>query len=66
MASWYKLFSTRFKELGFRNMGDHWRLVALDDDPDGEKCTVVGPQYHSKAELLADLERYARENWGLV
>ena len=47
---------TRYQELGYRNDGrDLWRIYALDGD-----CPV-GPYYVSKAELLADLERYARE-----
>ena len=48
--------TTRFAELGYRNEAHGlWRIVALD----GEQS--VGPYYASKAELLADLERYARE-----
>jgi len=47
---------TRYQELGYRNDGqDLWRIYSTDDE------RAVGPYYASKAELLADLERYARE-----
>lgn len=52
---------TRFKELGYRKtMPGLWRFV------DAETGADVGPQYRTKAELLADLERYARDSWGLA
>ncbi len=38
-----------------------WRFVWTGD---GGQVTV-GPQYRTKAELLADLTRYATEVWGL-
>lgn len=52
---------TRFPELMFANLsGRHgWSFFASDTQ------SRVGPIYHSKAELLADLTRYAREGWGL-
>lgn len=36
-----------------------WRWI------DMETAAIVGPQYHTRAEALADLEWYAFENWGL-
>lgn len=48
---------TRYLELGYRNDGRGlWRIYALDGTP-----AAVGPHYASKAELLADLNRYAKE-----
>ena len=45
---------TRYKELCYhKDAPGLWRIYA-----DGN---VVGPQYRTKAELLADLERYALE-----
>lgn len=52
--------ATRFAQLGYRqDFRACWRVVDL------ESGSSVGPQYRTRAELLADLERYARENWGL-
>ena len=49
---------TRFPELGYRQDGPGlWRIYALDDGRE----SAVGPFYPTKAELLADLDRYARE-----
>ncbi len=48
--------ATRYKGLGYGRTGDVWRIF---DTSDGE--SAVGPHYRSKAELLADLDRYARE-----
>lgn len=54
------LSPTRFKELAFEKKGPSlWRVVCT------ETGKAVGPQYRTKTELLSDLERYARENWGL-
>lgn len=51
---------TRFEELGYvQQARGLWRFVAMEDN------RVVGPQYRTKAELLADLAAYAREAWGL-
>lgn len=44
---------TRFPELNYQRQWDRWRIVTAEDG------AAVGPQYRSKAELLADLERYA-------
>ena len=49
---------TRFNLLGYRqDAAQLWRLYNLD----GYEPHAVGPHYRTKAELLADLERYARE-----
>jgi hypothetical protein len=48
--------STRFPELGFRKDAPGlWRIVAADTEHS------IGEHYVTKAELLADLERYARD-----
>ena len=45
---------TRYPELGYRqDAPDLWRIYATED-----RCPV-GPHFASKAELLADLHRYA-------
>jgi hypothetical protein len=45
---------TRYPELGYANYGRAcWRIVDRSDN------RVVGPIYKTKAELLADLDRYA-------
>ncbi len=47
---------TRFPELGYTQLStDLWRIVSTD----GNQC--VGPEYRTKAELLADLSRYATD-----
>jgi hypothetical protein len=53
-----KIHKTRFAGMGYAKVGNVWRFVV-----DGD--AVVGPQYASKAELLADLPRYASEYFGL-
>lgn len=50
---------TRYPMLGYGKTGDVWRFYHLEGKP-----AVVGPIYHSKSELLADLTRYAEEEWG--
>lgn len=51
---------TRFKELRYERVSRGlWRFV------DAETGAHVGPHYPTRAELLADLARYALENWGL-
>lgn len=52
---------TRYPELFFEHRGDHWRLI---DGADLPKRIGIGPQYRTKAELLADLDRYAKEIYG--
>lgn len=60
MAQWPAFTPTRFPEIGLTQCApDLWRWV------DTETAAIVGPQYRTKAEALADLERYAFENWGL-
>lgn len=47
---------TRYKDLGFRQDAPSlWRIIAMDT------LCAVGPHYKTKAELLADLDRYAAE-----
>jgi hypothetical protein len=46
---------TRFAELQYTTYCGIWRIV------DAETGNTVGPVYKTKAELLADLERYAKE-----
>lgn len=57
----FRFYKTRFPELIFANLGKRhgWSFFTADDE------SRVGPIYKSKAELLADLARYAKENWGL-
>ena len=46
----------------YRKFGkNHFQHVDTNDG----RNTQVGPVYHSKAELLADHERYLIESWGL-
>jgi hypothetical protein len=55
-----RIYRTRFLELGYHNWGPgHWRFLDLSD-PDGRPADV-GPVYPTRAELLADLQRYAAE-----
>lgn len=58
-----KLHRTRFKGLGYIHQDTNlWRVV---DVHDGRNTVhTVGPHYHSQAELLGDLDRYAKETWG--
>lgn len=56
--AWYEenVCPTRYPELGYANDGPSlWRIVTTED------CKRVGPQYQTKAELLADLNRYAKD-----
>ena len=46
---------TRYPELSYVTYCRIWRIVANDTG------NVVGPVYNSKAELLADLSRYAAD-----
>jgi len=47
---------TRYRELEFAKIEPGcWQFI------DAETKSQIGPHYASKAELLADLERYARE-----
>jgi len=51
----YKIYRTRYPELGYTRIGSDWRFVAMDG------CQPVGSYYPSRTELLADLYRYARD-----
>jgi hypothetical protein len=52
------IHSTRYPELGYARYAPNlWRIIDLTDKT---TMAVVGPHYKSKAELLADLDRYAR------
>lgn len=53
---------TRFTGLGYRQDAPGlWRFVDTSWTPaDGMQCTI-GPQYRTKAELLADAARFAAE-----
>jgi len=46
---------TRYRELGYEQHGYFWRVV------DKMRGGQVGPHYRSLAELLCDLDRFARE-----
>lgn len=47
---------TRYDGLGFEKHAPNlWRII------DTNTHAAVGPHYRSRAELLADLDRYARE-----
>lgn len=55
--------ATRHKGLGYGNTNPAgkpcWRVIDISD----ERYASVGPIYASKAELLADFDRYAA-TWG--
>ena len=56
------IYKTRYKELGYCcSTPGIWRFVDLTD---GEN-KHVGEHYASKTELLANLQQYASEAWGL-
>lgn len=60
IAIYDRKYRTRFSELVYARLDrQHWSFFTTDTD------SRVGPLYASKAELLADLARYARESWGL-
>ena len=49
--------STRFRYLGYDKVAPNiWRIFDLCDGRE----SAVGPIYKTRAELLADLERFAR------
>lgn len=55
---------TRYAGLGYVQLTRGvWRVVDRHDG-DGEVPRCVGPIYRTRAELLADLDAYAREAWG--
>lgn len=46
---------TRYPELNYENQSrNNWRII------DVSTGCAVGPSYHSEAELLADLDRFAK------
>jgi hypothetical protein len=52
------IHKTRFPELGYVHDGPAlWRIVDLTD----ARPSRIGPLYPSRAELLADLQRYAEQ-----
>ena len=65
MAKEYgRVHKTRFGELAFTQLDARtWMFLSMEDPA---RPRQVGEQYASKAELLADLTRYAREAWGLA
>ena len=55
----YKIRPTRFQAFGYRQTGPTlWRVY---DIMDLDSPAAVGQHYHSKDELLTDLQRYAEE-----
>ena len=47
---------TRYTELGYaKHAPGLWRIIATDTG------SAIGPHYAGKAELLADLSRYAKD-----
>lgn len=60
----FTIHPTRFAELAYINQTRGlWRFIATDALP---QISVVGPQYRTRAELLADMSTYARDAWGLA
>ena len=55
---------TRYRELAYQHRGDHWRLLDVGGAAPGVEPAGIGPQYPTRGELLADLDRYAREVYG--
>ena len=59
--------STRFElpdgqRLAYINYDGAWRIVHIDSSISRQlRNAFVGPVYRTKAELLADLDRYAKE-----
>lgn len=57
---------TRIPGLSYINQARGlWRVVDTHDDRN-DAYRTVGPQYKTKAELLADFDRYSREAWGYL
>ena len=53
-----RIYRTRYDVLGYARLDRvTWTIVSLEDP---ERPSRVGPHYASKAELLSDLDRYAR------
>ena len=66
MAQWPSYSPTRFPAIGLSRLeAGLWRWVSLDWPGGGttpDSPSAIGPQYRSKGEALADLERYATDN----
>ena len=59
MSSHPSIRPTRYDALGYRCDGRGlWRIY---DVMELDSIGAVGPQYRTKAELLADLDRYAKQ-----
>lgn len=62
------IHASRFAGLGYTNSNPAgvpcWRFVDMHGGEDRAAC--VGPQYRTRAELLADAARYARDAWGYL
>lgn len=59
-VQWLTFHHTRFAELKYAQISrQEWSFFATDTE------SRVGPIYRTKAELLADLTRYAKESWGV-
>lgn len=55
-----RIYKTREPEMGYANITKGlWMFISLQDGSESQ----VGPHYASKAELLADTERYLT-SWG--
>jgi hypothetical protein len=66
-VKWYypgPVCRTRYAELAYQHRGDHWRILDLTGGEPAEDAPGVGPQYRTRAELLADLDRYATDVFG--
>ena len=58
------MIRTRVPFLGLERVDkDCWRFFDLED---ASRPAAVGLCYKTKAEALADLHRYASENWGWI
>jgi len=55
------LRETRYANLRYHQTPAGWRVV---DCHEPGRFADVGPIYATRAELLADLDRYASETWG--
>ena len=52
---------TRFEPLGLDRIGREWSYFDCSDPNNPRR---VGAVYRTKLEALADLSRYAADNWG--
>lgn len=55
-----ELTPTRYSGLRYTKTGNVWRIF---DCHEPVRSMPVGEHYRTRAELLADLDRYAREVW---